>query len=147
MVLNIYFAGAIRGGREDAALYARLIDFLDNFGVVLTGHVGNDALLEQEKSMTEAEIYERDMAWMRQADIVIAETTTPSLGVGYEIAVAEKMGKEIFCLFKPGQGHTLSAMISGCPALTVKSYDNAEEAEELLRNFFAVVTGNDQTSL
>lgn len=143
MSLNIYFAGSIRGGREDAALYARLIDFLGNFGVILTGHVGNDALLEQEKSMTEAEIYQRDMAWMRNADLVIAELTTPSLGVGFEIAVAERMGKKIFCLFRPAQGHALSAMISGCPSLTVKCYRDVEEAEELLRNWFAVVTGHD----
>lgn len=144
MALKIYFAGSIRGGREDAALYRRLIGFLGDFGEVLTGHVGDNALLEAEKFMTESEIYQRDMAWLREADTVIAEVSTPSLGVGYEIAAAEATGKDIFCLFRAGRERPLSAMIGGCPALRVGNYRDAAEAEELLRDFFASVSTNDQ---
>ena len=42
--LNIYFAGAIRGGRDDAALYHEMIQFLGTFGAVLTEHVGDTVL-------------------------------------------------------------------------------------------------------
>ena len=48
--MKIYFAGSIRGGRGDAALYARMIDFMKEQGhVVLTEHVGRPELnlLEQ----------------------------------------------------------------------------------------------------
>jgi hypothetical protein len=43
--MKIYFAGSIRGGRDDASLYLRLIAYIqENFGEVLTEHVGDAAL-------------------------------------------------------------------------------------------------------
>ena len=39
--MKIYFAGAIRGGREDAQLYKDIIAYLTEKGQVLTEHVGN----------------------------------------------------------------------------------------------------------
>lgn len=32
--MKIYFAGSIRGGREDVALYLQIINYLKNFGEV-----------------------------------------------------------------------------------------------------------------
>ena len=45
--MNIYFCGSIRAGRDDAALYTRLIEQLKKYGKVLTEHVGDSALLDQ----------------------------------------------------------------------------------------------------
>jgi 2'-deoxynucleoside 5'-phosphate N-hydrolase len=45
-ILKIYFAGAIRGGRDDAHIYAKMISFLKGFGEVLTEHVGDKSLTE-----------------------------------------------------------------------------------------------------
>jgi len=131
-MLNIYFAGAIRGGREDAELYAQLISYLKTFGTVLTEHVGDDGLLQEEKSLAEQEIFQRDMLWLKAADLVFAEVSTPSLGVGYEIGMAQTLGKEIFCLYRPAENKRLSAMIAGNPTLRVESYNHRAEAEKLL---------------
>ena len=127
--LRIYFAGAIRGGRSDAGLYARLIDFLGSYGTVLTSHVGNDLLLQQEQSMSEKQIFERDMKWLEEADCFIAEVSTPSLGVGYEISLALTLGKKILCLYRPEKNRRLSAMISGNPMLQLYCYYNVDDAE------------------
>ena len=48
----IYFCGSIRGGRDDAALYKRIIDQLKQYGEVLTEHIGDPNLMEKEKGMT-----------------------------------------------------------------------------------------------
>lgn len=45
----IYFCGSIRGGRDDAALYRRIIDQLKQYGEVLTEHVGEANILEKDK--------------------------------------------------------------------------------------------------
>ena len=37
---KIYFCGSIRGGRDDAEIYARIIKYLQAYGQVLTEHVG-----------------------------------------------------------------------------------------------------------
>ena len=90
--MKIYFAGAIRGGREDAQLYENIIAYLEEKGQVLTEHVGStDLSWEGETARKDEEIYNRDMEWLQSADIVVAEVTTPSLGVGYELGVAEKL--------------------------------------------------------
>lgn len=47
----IYFCGSIRGGRDDAALYKRIIDQLKQYGEVLTEHIGDPNLMEKEKGM------------------------------------------------------------------------------------------------
>ena len=45
----IYFCGSIRGGRDDTALYKRIIDQLKDYGEVLTEHIGDANLMEKEK--------------------------------------------------------------------------------------------------
>ncbi|MCA9356116.1 hypothetical protein KC852_01165 [Candidatus Nomurabacteria bacterium] len=42
--MKIYFAGAIRGGREDAELYAKVIEILKKYGTVLTEHLGDTSI-------------------------------------------------------------------------------------------------------
>ncbi|HID70898.1 MAG TPA: nucleoside 2-deoxyribosyltransferase [Desulfobacterales bacterium] len=126
--MNIYFAGAIRGGREDAELYSSLIQLLKTYGTVLTEHVGDSTLLDKELFLSEKEIFERDMQWLDLADLLIAEVSTPSLGVGYELAVAEKLKIPCYCLFRKKHGRALSAMIDGNPYFQVLTYTTNADA-------------------
>lgn len=128
---KIYFAGSIRGGREDAALYGELIRFLTGRGKVLTEHVGAANVGELEKNQTDSDIYEQDVAWIRESDLVIAECTRPSLGVGYELAYAEALGKPCFLLYRGEEG-SLSAMLAGNPYFRIFRYGNAEDAKRVL---------------
>ena len=80
--MKIYFAGSIRGGRQDAELYRKVITALKEKHQVLTEHVGNLSLSTTEDKGDKA-IYEQDMAWLRESDLVVAECTQVSLGVGY----------------------------------------------------------------
>lgn len=127
---GVYFAGSIRGGRDDAALYASIIDTLRTKGHrVWTEHVGAGSIDAMgETALTEVEIYERDMAWLRTAACVVAECTIPSLGVGYELGQAEAMDIPCLILFRPSSGKSLSAMIRGNKAFTVYEYATADDA-------------------
>jgi len=80
---KVYFAGSIRGGRDDQELYQSLITEIGKYAMVLTEHIGKKNLEMGETNLTDAYIYERDMEWIREADLIIAEVSTPSLGVGY----------------------------------------------------------------
>ena len=135
--MKIYFAGAIRGGRQDASTYHAMIAHLQTHAEVLTEHVGNKALSDGgEHDLTDKEIHARDVAWLEECDAVVAEVTTPSLGVGYELGVAEKLGKPILCLFDSGNpDFRLSAMLSGNPKATVAHYQNLAEAIEAIDLF------------
>ena len=134
--MKIYFAGSIRGGRDDAALYQRIIAQLAGYGQVLTEHVGSDGLTPTgEQDLSDEAIYTRDMAWLMKADVVVAEVSMPSHGVGYEIASAEAAGKPVLCLYRPQPDRRLSAMLGGNPALRCMSYKEPKDLEPILSDF------------
>jgi len=135
--LRIYFAGSIRGGRNDAELYQQIIDYLKNFGKVLTEHIGDPKLTHLgDDGPTDRYIHDRDMKWLLAADVLVAEVTTVSMGVGYEIGRAVEAGKKVLCLFRPDSGRNLSAMITGCPDLELKNYKDMAEAKKIISAFF-----------
>lgn len=123
---KIYFAGSIRGGRVDASLYQQIIDHIKQTDTVLTEHIGRPDLNVIEHSKRDVEIYEQDMGWLRECDMVIAECTCPSLGVGYELAYAEKCGKPCHIFYNKTKAH-LSAMLTGNPYFSIYPYENDSE--------------------
>ena len=129
---KIYFAGSIRGGRADAALYARLISHMNERHKVLTEHIGSPSLFPTvERGMTDEQIYVQDMNWLESCDVVIAECSTPSLGVGYEMAYAEKIGKPVHIFFDKSRGY-LSAMLTGDTYFHIHYYETEEELVRLV---------------
>ena len=132
MAKKISFAGSIRGGRVDAELYRRMIEYMQRKHVVLTEHVGksNLSLVEQGRER-DARIYDQDTAWLRESDVLIGECTCPSLGVGYELAYAEAHG--IPChIFYDKTKTQLSAMLTGNPYFHIHPYASEEEIYPLL---------------
>jgi hypothetical protein len=86
--MKIYFAGAIRGGREDWSLYHQIIERLKRYGEILTEHIGDGELDSLGESAEDRAIHDRDLRWLEEAACLVAEVTRPSLGVGYEIGKA-----------------------------------------------------------
>ena len=134
--MKIYFAGSIRGGRADAGLYHQIIDYLNTRGQVLTEHVGDTALTEKgDDGPDDLSIYHRDMTWMLEADVMVAEVTQPSLGVGFELGVAKSLSLPVLALYRPAEGRYLSAMISGCPSIIVADYQTLDQAIHAVDQF------------
>ena len=130
--MKVYFAGSIRGGRNDAELYQRLIQYMKKDHAVLTEHIGDLSLSALEGSKgTDKEIYDQDTGWLRQADILICEGTNPSLGVGYELAYAEKLNIPCHVFFDRTRV-SLSAMISGDDYFNIHPYEKESEIYPLL---------------
>ncbi len=135
--MKIYFAGSIRGGRDDKELYNSIITILKDFGTVLTEHIGDQNLLATGENLSDTEIFERDMNWIKESDIVVAEVTTPSLGVGYELGQAEAMKKPVLCIYRHIDGKRISAMISGNSYLETAVYSNIENAALIIKHFIS----------
>lgn len=129
--MKIYFAGSIRGGRVDADLYRRLIEYMQQSHTVLTEHIGSPDLNLKEQGKKDKEIYDQDMAWLRESDVLIGECTCPSLGVGYELAYAEKCGKPCH-IFYNREKSQLSAMLTGNPYFKIHPYTEENEIYPLL---------------
>ncbi|MEN8156198.1 MAG: nucleoside 2-deoxyribosyltransferase [Bacteroidota bacterium] len=137
-MIKIYFCGSIRGGRELAATYERIIRMLNDSGRVLTEHVGDpEEVSVIDRDQTERYIHDRDMQWIRESDLVVAEVTIPSLGVGYEIGRAIEMKKPVLSVFNTSSGKKLSAMIAGSEGVDLYQYSDLAELEGVLKQFIA----------
>ncbi len=135
--MKIYFAGSIRAGREDAPLYQFLIHHMSQNHTVLTEHIGDISLGNMGESIKrDIDIYNRDVSWIEESDVIVAEVSTPSLGVGYEIGISEKLKKPVLCLFRTqNEGKKLSAMIQGNQYIKVEQYKTKEEAIQVIDLF------------
>jgi 2'-deoxynucleoside 5'-phosphate N-hydrolase len=135
--MKIYFSGSIRGGREHVKWYDIIVKQLSAYGEVLSEFVADKSLTSYgSPNMTDKEIYNRDISFIEESDIIIADVSVPSLGVGYEIAYAEKLNKKIFCLYYQTDGKKVSAMISGGPNCKVFYYNNENELKNILKDIF-----------
>ena len=134
--MNIYFACSITGGRELESAYQQIVAALTADGhEIPTSHLAQSEVMENERALTPQYVYERDVNWIRNCDVLIAEVSVPSHGVGYEIAFALEIGKPVLCIHE--QGRRVSKMITGNPnpAIITKSYSTLEEAISLARAF------------
>ena len=138
--MKIYFAASIRGGRDDIPTYVELIKLLQNYGTVLTEHIGDQKLDKLgEISISDVNIHDRDMWWLLRSDIIIAEVTNPSLGVGYEIGRAIENNKKVVCLYKKNKN--ISAMILGSANIISYDYDNINSLKKIVNNIFKDFNG------
>jgi nucleoside 2-deoxyribosyltransferase len=134
--MNIYFACSITGGREFESIYQEIVAALTLDGhEIPTSHLVQSDVQENERLLTPNEVYNRDVDWIRKCDVLIAEVSVPSHGVGYEIAIALDLGKPVLCVHQANR--KVSKMITGNPdsALSVLSYPNPDEAVSLIRAF------------
>ena len=139
--MKIYYAMSISGEHNSGSdkINIALIDYLKNFGEVLTEHFSNPALPGKgETKLSDKEIHDRDLNWLLSADVVVAEVSNISLGVGYEIGRAVENSKKILCIRKKSPKR-LSAMISGCYELILKEYLSIEDAKTYINEFFKML--------
>jgi 2'-deoxynucleoside 5'-phosphate N-hydrolase len=138
--MNIYFACSISGGRKDEKVYQYLVSKLLEYGhQVPTAHIAETGIEIVDGQEDPRDIYQRDVDWIVESDILIAEVSTPSHGVGYEIGYALSLGKPVLCLYD--QAANVSKMITGNPhrLLTVRSYGSLQEAGEIQAGYLAEI--------
>jgi nucleoside 2-deoxyribosyltransferase len=95
----IYCAGPIRGDKQYQSSYKEIIKYVSSLG-----HTALSELNEKFKSafpLNETQIFKRDIKWLESSKFVIAETTSASTGVGFEIAYSlYNLKKPVLALYK-----------------------------------------------
>jgi hypothetical protein len=134
--MNVYFACSITGGREFEAVYQAIVGALAEEGhEVPTAHLAESGVGDVEAVVHPGEVYARDTAWIRACDVLVAEVSTPSHGVGYEIGFALEAGKPVLAVYR--EGIKVSKMLTGNPDsnLIVTPYRTSGEAVRIVREF------------
>jgi nucleoside 2-deoxyribosyltransferase len=133
-MLKVYFACSIRGGRDNAETYRELVEYIKKSAQVLSEAFADENLTATTVLDSSQVLRRHCLDMIEEADVVIAEVTTPSLGVGFEIATAEQKAKPTLALYRKGKGN-LSAMIDGSPVAKVVYYSEVREAKEAIDKF------------
>lgn len=136
--MNIYFACSITGGRDFEPVYQAIIAALLADGhTIPTAHLAGSDVIALEAVASPSAVYERDKAWINACDALVAEVSTPSHGVGYEVAYALSIAKPVLCLYQAGQ--SVSKMLTGNshPRIQVNSYQNKSDAISIVRSFLS----------
>ena len=132
----VYCAGALKGDTTYQNNYKEMIRISES--------MNHTALAELNKKfkfsipLNDNQIYKRDIKWIESSELMIAEISGPSLGVGFEIAYAI-FKKEIPVLALVSSNvKNISSMITGCNSelLTIKRYKNIEDMQNIISNYF-----------
>lgn len=104
--MKVHFFGTLEGNKQD---FQRITDLIREFGyqLVTDHYVKKEYESVKRETSEETQLYVKKMhRWIRQADIIVTETTCLGLGVGFETAVALQTGKPVIVLYKPTGDNT-----------------------------------------
>ena len=140
--MNIYLACTVRGDRSAVTALRGLVMSLEAAGhVVLTKHLLDDNVESAESQLTERQVYERDIAWLEACDVLIADASGSSFGVGFEVgyvlARSERTRQRVLLLYNASREHAVSRLIVGNahPRCEVQKYENPEDlVSRVLKN-------------
>ncbi|MFH0749222.1 MAG: hypothetical protein V1915_04840 [Candidatus Bathyarchaeota archaeon] len=84
-------------------------------------------------AISPSELFLRDVSGVKNCDILVAEISDRSHGVGMEIMLAYLSGKKIMCFFR--KGTHISRLILGIPNATFIEYSSENEVIEKLKKW------------
>ena len=147
--VNIYLACTVRGDRAAVAALRGVADLLEREGhTVLTRHLLDDHVEDAESALTERDVFERDMEWLNAADLLIAEASGSSFGVGFEVGYvlgrAERSEQRVLLLYDAARRGRVSRMIPGNthPQCTTCAYESPTDLVRVVQAFLAPVAGH-----
>lgn len=132
--MKIFFAYSSRGSHEDQDTYIQIAQTLSKFGKVYSGRFGDVETFDLGYKDRHVQIFNKECELLQKSDILVAEVSEPSLGVGYEIARALEQGKRVICFFRSAGASTLSSMIAGNKAIMLRQYESMMDVDRIMRN-------------
>jgi nucleoside 2-deoxyribosyltransferase len=135
--MKIYFGFTVVGDRSTVETARRIVRVLEDLGhEVLTRHLVNENAWAADRLILPQEVYRRDMAWLEQSDLFIAEASGSSFGVGFEAGyMLGATTKKVVLFYHRELEKQISLLIVGNthPNCTLVPYSNFEEVENFIK--------------
>jgi 2'-deoxynucleoside 5'-phosphate N-hydrolase len=146
--MNIYLACTVRGDRGAVSALRGVADLLERHGhIVLTRHLLDDDVDRAESELSERDVFERDLRWLDGADLLIAEASGSSYGVGFEVGYvlgrAAQTGQRVLLLYDAARRSHVSRLIAGNAhkSCTTYPYCDPDDLCRFVEAFMAPVPG------
>jgi hypothetical protein len=133
--VNVYCAASVRGEPG----YKKFSDLIPSI-VAASGNTPlSELTLIKAGNFNDDEIFTRDIKWLEDSRCLIAEVSSGSTGVGFEIAYALYSIKIPVLALYYYDSKTVSAMVKGCtsPLLYIESYNDADELQIKISGFLS----------
>jgi nucleoside 2-deoxyribosyltransferase len=132
--MRIYLACTVRGDRGAIEGLRSLVAALESAGhTILTKHLLDEDVERAEAALTERAVYERDIEWLEACDVLIADASGSSFGVGFEVGYvlgrADRTNQRVLLLYRRDRRDRISRMIVGNadPRCRVVAYEGADD--------------------
>jgi 2'-deoxynucleoside 5'-phosphate N-hydrolase len=131
----VYCAGAIKGDSSYMESYKEVINIVKQEGHTALSEVNPD--FQSTLPLNIKQVFQRDIKWIEKSNLMIAEISGPSLGVGFEISYGLYVREIPVLAVYDAEVDSVSAMIAGCDSelLYVKAYNNSQELSEIIKSF------------
>lgn len=131
----VYCAGPLRGDTTYQNFYKDIIKIVEDSGHTALAELNGK--FNSSIPLTSKQIYTRDIKWIDRSDLMIAEISGPSLGVGFEISYALFEKKMNVLAMAKNEVENVSAMIEGCDSdlLSVVNYYSTEDLKTQIISF------------
>ncbi len=135
--MKIYFGFTVAGDRSTLEAARSIVQCLEGLGhEVLTRHLVNDDARAADRSLGSQAVYQRDMAWLRQCDLFIAEVSGSSFGLGFEAGyLLGATQNKLILFYNFGVTEKISLLITGNthPNCTLVPYSSLAEVEVFIK--------------
>ena len=143
--MNIYLACTVRGDRGGVATARAIAGRLQARGhTVVTTHLLQEDVESAEAALSEREVYERDIAWLDDCRLVVAEASGSTYGVGFEVGYvlgrAELSGQRVLIVYDAARHAHVSRLIAGNthPHCTVHAYRDVDDLTQFMDRYLDV---------
>jgi nucleoside 2-deoxyribosyltransferase len=136
--MKIYLGFTVAGDRSAVMVARKIVDILVEMRhEVLTRHLVEDNAWEADRRITPKEVYLRDMKWLEQCDLFIAEVSGSSFGLGFETGyLLGATTKKVVLFYRQDVETKISLLITGITHrnCTLAPYSDFNEVEIWIRN-------------
>src|SRR5260370_37244305 len=111
--MKIYLGFTVAGSRSSIEAAKKFLELLQSLAhEVLTSHLVSDDAWEADRRVAPQKIFARDMDWLAQCALFVAEVTGSSFGLGFETGyLLRATAKKTILFFEPDAEHRISVLI------------------------------------
>jgi 2'-deoxynucleoside 5'-phosphate N-hydrolase len=134
--MKIYFGFTVAGNRSSVEAAKKISSILQSMGhEVLTSHLLQEDAWEADRRVPAQEVFARDMKWLAECDIFVAEVSGSSFGLGFETGyLLGATAKKTILFYERAAEHRISLLIVGNthPNCCLVPYSELNELENLV---------------
>jgi nucleoside 2-deoxyribosyltransferase len=135
--MKIYFGSTVAGDRSSVVAATKIVELLTELGhEVLTRHLVREDAWQADRSISPQEVYRRDMTWLKQCDLFVAEVSGSSFGLGFETGyLLGATDKKVVLFYRRAVETKISLLITGIthPNCSLVPYSHLDEIEDWIR--------------